>query len=111
VTVLLRPFPFELQPGLATVAGLEGVLMAGLIVVSRRGVVRIPSMMLRNAYVAFALAYSAAFVFAFSSISNFGILARERAQLFPILFVLFAIPTPPRLSRAERAKAAGALAV
>ena len=110
-TILLRPFPFELQPGLGTVASLEGVLMAGLIVASWRRVIRIPLMMLRNAYVAFAVAYSAAFIFGFSSFSNFGILARERVQLFPVLFVLFALPSTPRLTRAERARAAGALTV
>ncbi|MEY2454198.1 MAG: hypothetical protein QOD92_3772 [Acidimicrobiaceae bacterium] len=111
VTILLRPFPFELAPGLGTVAGLEGVLMAGLIAVSWRRIVRIPAMMLRNAYVAFAAGYSAAFIFGFSSISNFGILARERVQLFPVLFILFAIPKVERTPRPRLEEASGAVAV
>jgi hypothetical protein len=111
VTILLRPFPIEVPPGLGTVASLEGVLMAGLIVVSWRRIIRIPLMMMRNAYVAFAAAYSAAFIFAFSSISNFGILARERVQLFPVLFILFAIPKAERTPRPRLEEASGAVSV
>jgi hypothetical protein len=36
------------------------------------------------------------FVFAFSTIANFGILARERTQLLPFFMVLLAIPVPRR---------------
>jgi hypothetical protein len=110
-TILLRPFPFELSPGLGTIASLEGVFMAGLLVASWRRIVRIPAMMLRNAYVAFAAGYTAAFIFGFSSISNFGILARERVQLFPVLFILFAIPRAPRPEDAQLEEASGAVAV
>jgi hypothetical protein len=91
VSVMFRPYPTEVG-GAAFLTGLEGVLLAGLVVISARRIVRIPRMSLQNAYVAFATGYSAVFIFAFASISNFGILARERVQFFPILFVLFAIP-------------------
>jgi hypothetical protein len=37
------------------------------------------------------LAYSAMFVVGFSSIANFGILARQRVQLYPLLLVLLAV--------------------
>lgn len=90
-TVMFRPFPTEVG-GTAFISGLEGVLLAGLVVSSWRRIARIPGTSLRNAYVAFAVGYSAVFIFAFSSISNFGILARERSQLLPVLFVLLAIP-------------------
>ncbi|HEX2375354.1 MAG TPA: hypothetical protein VHO93_15345, partial [Actinomycetota bacterium] len=43
-------------------------------------------------YVAFVAVYSLLFVFAFSTISNFGILARERTQVLPFFLVLLAIP-------------------
>jgi hypothetical protein len=42
--------------------------------------------------VAFVLVYSGLFVVAFSSIANFGILARERTQLLPFFLVLLAVP-------------------
>jgi hypothetical protein len=44
--------------------------------------------------------YSAAFIYAYASLANFGLLNRERIQLLPLFFVLFALPprkrrTPP----------------
>ncbi|MEY2461183.1 MAG: hypothetical protein QOG30_3013, partial [Acidimicrobiaceae bacterium] len=86
-----RPFPTEVS-GTAFFTGLEGVMLAGLFVVSWRRLRRVLRMSLRNAYVAFAVGYTFVFIYAFSSISNFGILARERSQFFPVLFVLLAIP-------------------
>ena len=91
VTVMFRPFPTE-AGGTAFFTGLEGVMLAGLFVVSWRRLRRVLRMSLRHAYVAFAVGYSFVFIYAFSSISNFGILARERSQFFPVLFVLLAIP-------------------
>jgi hypothetical protein len=91
VTVMFRPFPTEVS-GTAFFTGLEGVMLAGLFVVSWRRLRRVLRMSLRNAYVAFAVGYTFVFIYAFSSISNFGILARERSQFFPVLFVLLAIP-------------------
>ncbi|MEY2449912.1 MAG: hypothetical protein QOH79_3388 [Acidimicrobiaceae bacterium] len=91
VTVLFRPFPTEVT-GTAAIAGLEGVALAGLVVMSWRRIVRTVRMSLRNAYVAFAVGYTLVFVYAFAALSNFGILARERSQVFPLLFVILAIP-------------------
>lgn len=91
VTVMFRPFPTE-AGGAAFFTGLEGVMLTGLFVVSWRRIARVLRMSLRNAYVAFAVGYSFVFIYAFSSISNFGILARERSMFFPVLFVLLAIP-------------------
>ena len=42
----------------------------------------------------FGFVYTLAFVYAFSALQNFGILARERSQLLPALFVLLCIPKP-----------------
>src|SRR5207245_2937734 len=50
----------------------------------------------RQPYVAFALLYTILFVVAFSSFANFGILVRERIQLYPLFFVLLSIPPPAR---------------
>ena len=51
-----------------------------------------PLELLRRPYVAFALVYTFAFIYAFSSLGNFGILARQRSQLLPVLFVVLCIP-------------------
>jgi hypothetical protein len=47
--------------------------------------------------VAFVVVYSLLFVFAFSSIANFGILARERTQVLPFFLVLLAVPAVRRV--------------
>jgi hypothetical protein len=52
--------------------------------------------------VTLALAYTAMFVFAFGAIANFGILARERSQLVPFLFVFLALQALPKRERARR---------
>lgn len=92
VTVLLRPFPGEARdlPGL--LASAETMFLLGLMVVSWRRLARLPSLLLRANYVLFAAAFAAMFVYAFSSIGNFGLLARQRTQVLPFLFVLFAVP-------------------
>ena len=42
------------------------------------------------------MVFSIGFIFAFASIGNFGILVRQRVQLYPFLLVLVAIPAATR---------------
>ena len=61
-------------------------------------------------YVAFCLGYVLAFVYAFSSFSNFGILARQRVQALPFLLVFLALPEYQTLAKSisgARATSAG----
>jgi hypothetical protein len=98
LTVPFRPFPTEGHNVQAQLAGLEGVvLLLVLLLVSPR-LIRLPHLLLSRPYVALASAYALGFVVAFSNVGNFGILTRQRAQLLPFLFVLFALP---QLSREE----------
>jgi hypothetical protein len=46
----------------------------------------------RQPYVVFCLVYTILFIAGFSSFANFGLLARERVQLYPLFLVLFSIP-------------------
>ena len=41
-------------------------------------------------------AYTLMFVFAFSSVGNFGIITRQRTQVFPMVLVLLALPAVSR---------------
>lgn len=91
VTVTLRPFPFEARNPQSMATALEGVAIVVLSYLSLSRLLRLPLAMLRTAYVAFALTYVFTFVYAFASIENFGILARQRAQLLPLLFMLLAL--------------------
>jgi hypothetical protein len=93
VTILFRPFPFEAHNAQAAVTALESLLLLCLTVARRRAIWQAVRHLRRRPYVAFVLVYSLLFVVAFSSIANFGILARERTQLLPFFLVLLTLPS------------------
>lgn len=105
VTVVFRPFPFEVSSVPAAGSAAEGVILGLLVLTSWRRLARIPNLVLRRPYVALAVAYVFTFVYAFASIENFGILARQRTQVLPLLFVLLAIRPRERRARPSRALA------
>jgi len=94
VTVLYRPFPFEVRNAQSLLTSLEGLALLVLVVASRRRLARLPAALVRRPYLAFAVVFTLAFIYAYSSLGNFGILARERSQLLPVLFVLLCLPKP-----------------
>jgi hypothetical protein len=96
VTIFFRPFPFEAHNAQVAVTALESTLLLCLTVARRRGVWQALRHPRRRPYVAFVVVYSLLFVFAFSSIANFGILARERTQVLPFFLVLLAVPAARR---------------
>ena len=95
VTVLFRPFPHEAHNLGALMASAEGLLLLGLCVVSFARI-RVALRSMRSyPYIGFALVYTLLFCFAFSAFANFGILTRERVQVFPFVLVLLAARKPP----------------
>lgn len=90
-TVLFRPSVLDAHNAQAFVAALEGMFLLLFSLAKVRWVVAAVRSIRRQPYVAFALAYTGLFVFAFSSIANFGLLVRERVQLWPLYFVLFSV--------------------
>ncbi|MEY2476256.1 MAG: hypothetical protein QOG87_1571 [Actinomycetota bacterium] len=95
VAVLFRPFPWETYNMTALAQSIESSFLLLLVLVSLRRVGRALTGSLRNPYLAFVLVYTTAFVLAFSSIANFGILSRERVQVLPMFFVLLCMNAPP----------------
>lgn len=91
VTVPFRPFPHEAHNRQAQLISLEGLFLMGLAVLAIPQLMRLPRLVLRRPYLAFATVYSLGFIVAFSNVGNFGILTRQRAQLLPLLFVLLAV--------------------
>ncbi|MGQ0743935.1 MAG: hypothetical protein ACT4OS_06295 [Acidimicrobiales bacterium] len=91
VTVLFRPFPFEAGNVFALLSSLEGVLLMAAFVLRAP---RLRNFVPRRAtpFLTFAAVYSILFAVAFSNISNFGILARQRVQLLPLVLVALAVP-------------------
>jgi hypothetical protein len=97
----IRPLPFEADNLQAFVASLEGVF---LLVLFLRRWRRLGNLVPRRRapYLAFVTTYSLLFTFAFSNVSNFGILARQRTQLFPLLLVVLAVPHVRRTTASNR---------
>jgi hypothetical protein len=91
MTVLLRPFPWEVQTSLQILASLEGVAIAVFILWRLRSV----ALSLRRARTTPFLMYCWTLILlyavAFSSIANFGLLVRQRSLAFPAMFVIVAL--------------------
>lgn len=92
VTVLFRPFPQEAHNAQALASSMEGLLLIVLFLAAGRTLLRLPRHALRAPYVAFACVFTALTALALSSFGNFGLIARERVQLFPLALVLLALP-------------------
>jgi hypothetical protein len=92
ISVVFRPWPYESHNLMSLIASMEGVFLLGVFVTSFRRLASIPRAIFRTPYIAFSLVFSIGFIFAFASIGNFGILVRQRVQLYPFLLVLVAIP-------------------
>lgn len=103
VSVVFRPFPWEARNALSLLASVEGTLLVGLFVAGRRRVVGAVRSLLRTPYVVLCLVFSVLFVYGFSSFANFGVLTRQRVQLFPFLLVLLALPPFTRAEQGWRA--------
>ncbi len=93
MSVLFRPFPWEAGNPLAFIASLEGTFLLGMMVVCRGRIVGALRSVLHTPFVVLCLVYSVLFVYGFSSFANFGVLTRQRVQVFPFVLVLLALPT------------------
>jgi cell division septum initiation protein DivIVA len=102
LSVLFRPLPFDANNAQTLVTALEGTFLLLFSLVRIRWLIAAVKSSRRQPYVAFALLYTLLFVVGFSSVANFGLLARERVQLLPMYLVLFTIPRPnPRSGKEE----------
>jgi len=101
VTVLFRPFLFEVHNTQSGLVALESTVLIILFLIRFRWAFAALKSWRRQPYVVFCLTYVVLFIIGFSSFANFGILARERVQLYPILLVLISIP-PAIVGRDKR---------
>lgn len=107
VTVLIRPFPIEAHTSESFATSVEGLVLGALLIGSYRQLWSIPRLSMRYSYVAFCTAYVLIFCFVFSVVGNFGILARQRTQVLPLLFVLVSVPildSDPAVGRRSRGR-------
>ena len=91
VTVLFRPFPWDASSLLMLIQSGESLLLAGLVLWKWKTIVKNISYAGRNPLLVYALGVIFLNVVALSTIGNFGLLSRQRAVLFPFLFILISV--------------------
>jgi len=94
ITVLFRPFPTEVGNTQALATAAEGVSLMLLCLARLPWIVAAARRFRDYPYVVFGLAYTVLFIIGFSSFANFGLLARQRVQLYPFFLVILAVPKP-----------------
>lgn len=92
MAVLFRPYIWESGEPQMLVAAVEGTFLLWMFWTSRARLARLGGFLFRVPFVAYCLAYTVMFIFAFSSIGNFGIMTRQRTQVFPFVLVLLCLP-------------------
>lgn len=96
ITVLFRPFPWEARNPNSFISSMEGLFLFVIVVAGWRRFVAGAKLALRRPYLVFVATFTVVFIMAFSYVGNFGILARQRTQLLPLLLVFLAIPPVTR---------------
>lgn len=92
VTVLFRPFISEAHNLQSLFAAIEGTTLLVLALLRVRWMWAAVRSLRRQPYVVFCLVFSVVFIIAYSSFANFGLLARQRVQLYPLFLVLISVP-------------------
>jgi hypothetical protein len=90
LTVLFRPYPWQAHNLQSLIAAAEGFF---LLVLAIRSWPRLRTIgrRIRDPLILACLVYMLEFIYAFSSFGNFGILTRERVQVFPFFLVLVSL--------------------
>ena len=91
-TVLFRPLPFEAGEAQIMMSALESTVLLFLAAIRWRWIWTSLRSIRRRPYMAFAIAFLIGGIIVLASVANFGILARQRTLILPLLLVLFAIP-------------------
>jgi hypothetical protein len=93
VTVLLRPFPWEVGGSLQILASLEGVALAGFIFLRRKSL----AISLRHVrtvpFLMYCWVVTILYAVTFQAFANFGLLDRQRSLVLPALYVLLCLDT------------------
>jgi hypothetical protein len=93
VTVLLRPFPWEVDAPLQTLASLEGVALAAFIFWRRKSLAISLRHIRAIPFLFYCWTLTILYSLTFQSFSNFGLLDRQRALVLPALYVLLCLDT------------------
>jgi len=88
LTVLFRPFLFEVGSATEALSALEGTALLAAFVVRGGRVAFAVRSAAQTAYLRFAGLFVLGFGFAWASIGNLGIIARQRVQVLPLLLLI-----------------------
>ena len=99
LSVMFRPTLIEVRNGTSLIAALETTALFALFVASGRRLKEIPVWLFKRPYLLFCLLYVGIFAFAWSSVGNLGIIARQRVLAWPFAFVFIALPNLVRVRR------------
>jgi hypothetical protein len=97
VTVLLRPFPWEVDSPLQILASLEGVALAAFIVWRRKSLAISLRHIRTVPFLLYCWVLTILYAVTFQAFANFGLLDRQRALVLPALYVLLCLD--PRKAR------------
>ena len=109
VSANFRPFPWEAGGLFPALAALEGVVLAAIIIVRRRAIGRALFRWKDSPMTVFAASAWVGMSLILSSLTNFGLLARQRTQALPFLLLLIAAVadnSPGKIRRAPAARLA-----
>jgi hypothetical protein len=91
ITVLLRPFPWEVGGALQELASLEGIALATFIIIRRKSLA-ISLRHLRSVpFLFYCWALTILYGVTFQAFANFGLLDRQRSLVLPALYVLLCL--------------------
>jgi hypothetical protein len=99
--VMFRPFPFEATNSTALAASLESSVVFGCLILAWRRFGAYARWARKRPYLVVAAAYSVIFIYAFSSVGNLGLLARQRAQVLPMALMVLAVPFTEKVTRSR----------
>jgi len=105
VTVLFRPFPHEASSLPMLLTSIEAMVLALLVLAAIPRIIAALRSIRDEAYLAYAMSFTVVFVYLFSALGNFGILARQRAMTIPLVLLVVALPTAKERVRQRRLKA------
>jgi hypothetical protein len=91
VTVLLRPFPWEVGGSLQILASLEGVALAAFIIWRRKSLAISLRHIRTVPFLMYCWVLTILYAVTFQSFANFGLLDRQRSLVLPALYVLLCL--------------------
>jgi hypothetical protein len=95
-SVLFDPLPLTAHGTSEWISAVENTVLLVVVLTSIRRLLLVPRVALARTYVAMCLVFTVAFLYAFASLGNAGLIERERAVMMPFFLVLLCIPCGPR---------------